>query len=31
MPLGVTFLQGAIWMALPDNYPIAFMEAHDDY
>ena len=30
-PLGVTFLQGAIWMALPDNYPIAFMEAHDDY
>lgn len=30
-PLGVTYLQGAIWMALPDNYPMAFMEAHDDY
>lgn len=29
--LGETFLRGAIWMLLPDDYPIAFMEIHDDY
>jgi Lar family restriction alleviation protein len=31
MPLGVMFLQGAIWTKLPDSFPLAFMEALDDY
>lgn len=25
------FLQGAIWSRLPDDYPLHFMERHDDY
>jgi len=25
------FLQGAIWSRLPDDYPLRFMERHDDY
>lgn len=25
------YLFGSIWAYLPDSYPIAFMECHDDY
>ena len=25
------FFRGAIWMPLPDDYPLAFMEYHDDH
>lgn len=26
-----SFLNGSIWAYLPDEYPISFMERHDDY
>lgn len=26
-----SYLNGAIWTELPDNYGLAFMERHDDY
>jgi len=31
MVLPESFLRGAIWTALPEDYPIAFMEVYDDY
>ena len=31
LELTVQFLQGAIWSRLPDDYPLRFMERHDDY
>jgi hypothetical protein len=30
-PLPVTYLQGSMWMPLPDDYPLGFMEVSDDY
>lgn len=31
IPMSAMFLREAIWMQLPDNYPLYFMELHDDY
>lgn len=28
---GDSYLSGAIWTAIPDDYPLSFMEAVDDY
>lgn len=29
--LSGSFCEGAIWTMLPTNYPLCFMEYHDDY
>lgn len=31
MLLSSSFLRGAMWNYIPQSYPIAFVERHDDY
>lgn len=31
IPLCKEYLEGAIWCRIPDDYPLYFMERHDDY
>lgn len=31
LPLTDIFIKGSLWTLLPDDYPLFFMERHDDY